>query len=187
MVLHWTTVKAIFRGLIFEPLPDKHSKIETVNKFSLWWTIFKVYMTRNFLFTYSKELSKWWKMAFTYCDSTFGLGKLDDLWRHIVDKMMYIHKKMEYLWRRVLYSTETLCSCCTHHKVSWYFHCDISMATQWAPGPLHSKDKIRVFSFKRCYLLLLLIQWVWANMDIAQHKHKKDSGATNKASFISGR
>ena len=28
-------------------------------------------------------------------------------------------------------------------------------------------------SFKKCYLLLLFIQWVWANMDIAEHKHKK--------------
>ena len=24
-------------------------------------------------------------------------------------------------------------------------HCDISIATQWAPGPLHPKGKIRVF------------------------------------------
>ena len=82
-------------------------------------------------------------------------------------------QKMEYLWRPFLYRTETLYSCCTDHKVSWYLHCDISMATQWAPGPLHSKDKIGVFSFKKCYLLLLLIQWVWANMEITQHKHKK--------------
>ena len=28
-------------------------------------------------------------------------------------------------------------------------------------------------SFKKCYLLLLFIQWVWANMDITKHKHKK--------------
>ena len=42
----------------------------------------------------SKELSRWWRMAFTnYCNSTLGcqiiidfdLCKLEDLWRHIVD------------------------------------------------------------------------------------------------------
>ena len=54
-------------------------------------------------------------------------------------------QKTEYLRRFFLYRTETLYSCCNHHKVSLYFHCDISMATQWAPGPLHLKDKIRVF------------------------------------------
>ena len=27
-------------------------------------------------------------------------------------------------------------------------------------------------SFKKCYLLLMFIQSVWANMDITQHKHK---------------
>ena len=54
-------------------------------------------------------------------------------------------QKMEYLRRLFLYRTETLYSCCNQHKVSWYFYCDISMATQWAPGPLHLKEKIRVF------------------------------------------
>ena len=52
-------------------------------------------------------------------------------------------------------------------------HCDVSMATQWAPGPLHPKGKIRVSLSSKCYLLLMFIQWVWANMDITQHKHKK--------------
>ena len=33
---------------------------------------------------------------------------------------------------------------CIELKVP-YVHCDISMATQWAPGPLHSKGKTRVF------------------------------------------
>ena len=46
------------------------------------------------------------------------------------------------------------------------------METQWTPGPLHSKDKIRVFSLKKHDLLLLFIQWVLANMDVTQHKHK---------------
>lgn len=52
---------------------------------------------------------------------------------------------MEYLWRLFLHRTETLCSCYGYYKVPWYVHCDISMATQWFPGPLHSKGKIRVF------------------------------------------
>ena len=29
------------------------------------------------------------------------------------------------------------------------------------------------FSSSKCYLLLLFIQWVWANVDITKHKHKK--------------
>ena len=81
-------------------------------------------------------------------------------------------QKMEYPWR--LFCIEL--KLCTVVALTTKFHditTDISMATQWAPGPLHSKDKIRVFSFKKCYLLLLLLQWVWANMDITQHKHKK--------------
>ena len=36
-------------------------------------------------------------------------------------------------------------SCYTLHKVPWYVHCDISMAIQWAPDPIHSKGEIRVF------------------------------------------
>ena len=58
----------------------------------------------------------------------------------------------------------------THHKVPWCVDCDISMATQWAPGPFHSF--IHAVFFKNCYLLLFN-QWVWANMDITQHKDKK--------------
>ena len=61
---------------------------------------------------------------------------------------------------------------CTVVALTTKFH-DNSMATQWTPSSLHSKDKIKVFSFKKCYLHLLLIQWAWANMDITQHKHKK--------------
>ena len=67
-----------------------------------------------FLLSYSKELSKWWRMAFIYCDSTpggrviqdFDLYKLDDLWRHNVDTKWCIIK-IEYLSRLFLYRTET--------------------------------------------------------------------------------
>ena len=39
-------------------------------------------------------------------------------------------------------------------------HCDVSIATQWAPGPLHPKGKIRGSLPNKCYLLLMFIQWV---------------------------
>ena len=35
------------------------------------------------------------------------------------------------------------------------------------------KVKSEFSSLEKCYLLLLFIQWVWTNMDITQHKHKK--------------
>ena len=62
--------------------------------------------------------------------------------------------------RLFLYRTETLYTCYTYQKVQGYFHCDISMATQLALSPLHSKGKSEFSSFKKCYLLLLFIQWV---------------------------
>jgi len=65
-------------------------------------------------------------------------------------------QKMEYLRRLFPYRTETLSSCCNQHKVSWYFHCGISMATQWTPGPLHSKDKIRVFLLQEALFALVV-------------------------------
>ena len=40
-------------------------------------------------------------------------------------------------------------------------------------APSIQKVKSEFSSFKKCYLLLLFIQRVWANMDITQHKHKK--------------
>ena len=48
------------------------------------------------------------------------------------------------------------------------------------------RGKSEFYSFKKSDLLLLFIQWVRANMDITQHKHKSllNSGATNKAVFI---
>ena len=43
-----------------------------------------------------------------------------------------------------MYETETLYSCCTHHKFPCHVLCDISLATQWALGPLHAKGKVRI-------------------------------------------
>ena len=37
-------------------------------------------------------------------------------------------------------------------------HCDISIARQWASGPLHPKGKIRVSLPNKGYLLLMFIQ-----------------------------
>ena len=53
-------------------------------------------------------------------------------------------KGMESIWTRFPY-TKTLYGGDTNHKVPWYVHCDISLAIKWVPGPLYSKDKIRVF------------------------------------------
>ena len=60
----------------------------------------------------------------------FDICKLEDVRLRIQNDLK--SQKMEYLWKRFLYRTETLYSCYTHHKVTWYIHCDISMATQWA-------------------------------------------------------
>ena len=38
--------------------------VKVVIKTQWYLSFLKVHMTRNFLLTYSKELSKWWKMAF---------------------------------------------------------------------------------------------------------------------------
>ena len=48
------------------------------------------------------------------------------------------------------------------------------MATQWVPGPLHSKGKIRVFLLQEV-LFALVVHSVGVSeyMDITQHKHKK--------------
>ena len=64
------------------------------------------------------------------------------------------------------------------------------MATQWAPGPLHSKGKIRVFLLQGV-LFALAVHSVGVN----EYGHYKteaqesllNSGATNEAVFILGR
>ena len=35
------------------------------------------------------------------------------------------------------------------------------------------RGKSEFSSIKKCYLILLFIQWLWANTDITQHKQKK--------------
>ena len=84
---------------------------------------------------------------------------------------------MEYLGSLSLYRTETLYSCSTCHKVLCHIHCDISMATQWAPDPLHSKGKIIVSLHQEVLFALVVhsvfIPWVSVNVDITRHKQKK--------------
>ena len=69
----------------------------------------------------------------------------------------------------------------------FHVHCDISMATQWAPSPPHPKSKIRISLVWECYLLLIVIQWVRANMNITQHKHKPVRLWNNNLSVWEGR
>ena len=64
------------------------------------------------------------------------------------------------------------------------------MATQWAPGPLHSKGKIRVFLLQEV-LFALVVQ----SVGVSEYVHYKaeaqgsllNSGAKNKAVFILGK
>ena len=101
----------------------------------------EVYVTRNFVLAYSKELSKWWRKAFigspSYSD--FDLRKWDDVTLWTQNDLKW--NISEDFWCKELKN----CSCYTHHEVPWYVHCHISMATQWAPGPLHSKGIVRGF------------------------------------------
>ena len=78
-------------------------------------------------------------------------------------------QKIEYLSRPFLYRTETLYSCYTLYKV----HCNISMATQWASGPLHLKGKIRAFLLQEVLYALVVHSLGVSDMGIIQHKHKE--------------
>ena len=64
------------------------------------------------------------------------------------------------------------------------------MATQWAPGPLHSKRKIRVFFHQE-----VLFDLVVHSVGVSKNRHYTaqaeesvlNSGALNKEFFILGR
>ena len=105
------------------------------------------------------------------------LSKLDDLWRYNVNTK----------WCKI-----TKDFFCIELKLSTFvtlikkFH-DMSTVTfPWQhkglPALSIQMGKSEFSSFKKCYLLLLLIQWVWTNMDTTQHNHKSllNSEATNK-------
>ena len=69
-------------------------------------------------------------------------------------------------------------------------HCDISMAKQWTPGPLHSKGKIRVSLLQE-----MLFACVVHSVRVSKYGHYTgqaqecllDYKAKNKAFFILGR
>ena len=68
-----------------------------------------------------------------------------------------------------------------------YVHCDISMATEWAPGTLHPKGQIRVSHLKEVLHALVVHSVGVSNYGhyTAQTRDSLlDSGATNKAFFI---
>ena len=60
------------------------------------------------------------------------------------------------------------------------------MASQWAPGPLHSKGKIRVFLLQEV-LFALVIHSVgvseYGHYTVQLQESQLDSGATTKFSF----
>ena len=64
------------------------------------------------------------------------------------------------------------------------------MATQWAPGPLHSKRKMRVFRHQE-----VLFDLVGHSVGVSEYGHYTaqaeesvfNSGALNKSVFIVGR
>ena len=64
------------------------------------------------------------------------------------------------------------------------------MATQWAPGPLHSKGQIRVFLLQEM-LFALVVHSVGENeyghYTAQAQESLLNSGATNKAVFNLGR
>ena len=75
-----------------------------------------VYDTKNFYQLIRKSVQNDEQWLLFYCDSTLSCGvirdldlcKLDDFWRHNVDTKWCEIAKMEYLWRLLLYKTETL-------------------------------------------------------------------------------
>ena len=65
------------------------------------------------------------------------------------------------------------------------------MATQWAPGPLYSKGKIRVFPLQEVLFALVVHSVRMSEYGHytaqAQESAFKNSGATNEVFFILGR
>ena len=119
-----------------------------------------------------------------YCDSTLGcwviediyLCKLDDFWCHNLDTKWHIknHKKWNIIISEDFFFIEL--KLWTVVTLIPKFH-DISIVTLPWKHRLQAlsiqKVKSEFSSFKKCYLLLLFIQCLWANMEITQHKHKE--------------
>ena len=63
------------------------------------------------------------------------------------------------------------------------------MATQWVPGPLHSKGKLRVFLLQVLFALAVHLEGVseYGHYTAQAQESPLDSGATNKAFLLLGR
>ena len=103
----------------------------------------------------------------------FDLCKLDYLWRHMVDTK----------WCKITRNGTSLKHFCIELKLLEFLY-SLPTAMIWPivtfPWQCNGlwllsiqKNKIRVFLPNKGYLLLMFIQWVWANMDITHHKHKE--------------
>ena len=95
---------------------------------------------------------------------------LDDFWPYNVDKKSCIITVSEDFFCMEL-------KLCTVVTLIAKFH---NMFTVTFPREHNEpqalsfrKVKLEFSSLKKCYLLLMFIQWVWGNMDITPHKHKK--------------
>ena len=150
-------------------------------------------MKQNFLLSYLKELSKLWRIVAILL-YTLGYGVIQDFGLCKVDISCNLSmwtqsgvqsQKIEYLSQLFLYKTETY-SYYTRHKVPWYVLCDISMPTQWTPGPLHSKGKISIFLLQDVLFALVVHSdgVSESKMDITNHKHKRV--CLTKAVFVLG-
>ena len=102
--------------------------------------------------------------------------------------MVYNHKKIESLSTLFLYKTETWYSCYTITKL----HDMSTMTFPWQHNGLRAlsfqRGKSEFSSFKKCYLLLLLVVVSEYGHYTAQAQESLlNSGATNRAVFILGR
>ena len=64
------------------------------------------------------------------------------------------------------------------------------MATKWAPGPLHSKEKIRVFLLQEVLFAIVVCSVgvsEYGNYTAQAQESLLNSGARNKGVFILGR
>ena len=139
-----------------------------------WSQIFYYLIRKSF------QSDEEWRLF--YCDNTLGcrviqdfdLCKLDDLWHRMDTKWCKITKNwislrtfFVYNWNlaQLLHSSQSsmICSLC-------YFH-DNTMGSTPSPfkGENQSFPPSRSFIWSSC----CFIQWVWTNMAITQHKHKK--------------
>ena len=155
-----------YANISWTPLTGKQTLLMPVITITMMMMMM-VMMQQRFLRGFGRKSSFWDSTAHIYLvnswlksayvsniltnlfESAFKLMKNDVYfitlgWRVIQDFDLCKLKDLR-LRRFFLYRTETLHSCYNHHKVLRYVHCDISMAIKQAPGPLHSKDKIRVF------------------------------------------